>query len=198
MTSDIHTQIRDFLENTAITSMMEDEELYATENYLKAGVVPFVPGNPYRFYAMKPQNKVPSLGEPPFQICKGTRMHYVPDVGWKDIKEFKHRTDEVETLAQTAVRECIEELGLKMSNIVKLYNMGPYEFSSATTGRSRTMWLFASEIADQKNFLPTSEIAASTAERKWFSSEEFNVEGREDHRYILKDIETRLAAVYKE
>ena len=95
----------------------------------------------------------------------------------------------MESLAETALREGIEELGLRLKNIKQLLDVGPYRFSSATTGKSKEMWLFAAEMASG-DF--SADVAPTTAERVWLSLEEFDIAGREDHRYILRDIESKL------
>lgn len=198
MVADIHAQIHSFLQQQTIKTLLLKDELPPTERFLKAGVVPFMRESPYRFYTMKPKSTISGLGEPPFQICKGTRMHLLPDVGWRDIKENKERAQQQETLLQTALREGIEELGLKLDNIRQLFDVGGYGFSSATTGRNKEMWLFAAEMKSESDFLPKAQIAPSTAECKWLSTQEFGVVGRDDHRYILKDIAAKLATYYKE
>ena len=198
MVSDIHALIQQFLQPQTVTALVTAEQTASADRYLKAGVVPFVREDPYRFYLMKPHAKIAGLGEPAFQLCKGTRMHHVPNVGWRDIRESGSRMPQMETLIQTALREGMEELGLKPDNIARLFDVGPYGFSSATTGKSKEMWLFAAEINDPDDFLAEREVAGGTAARQWLSAGEFDVVGRQDHRYILEDIESRLAAFYKE
>ena len=186
--------------------------------YTKAGVVPFL-RDPYRYYLMKPMAKNLELDAPEFQLCKGTRMMKIDDA-WVDIPSSfpsppvgeagakrrergclnegsskipplpqGEREVVLESLAATALREGIEELGLKLKNIKELFDLGPYGFSSATTGKSKEMWLFAAEMA-QDDF--SDEVAETTADRTWLTMPEFNVAGREDHRYILRDIEKKL------
>lgn len=99
----------------------------------------------------------------------------------------------VEFLAVTALREGIEELGLKLENIKQLYDVGAYDFSSATSGNAKQMWLFAAEMSAD-DF--SDDVADSTAGCGWLSLAEFDVAGREDHRYILRDIEKKLKQYY--
>ncbi len=194
MTDDIHALIRGFLQQRSVTSL-EGPPLLAPESFTKAGVLPFIrEKNSFRFYFMKPAGKVPELGEPLFQLCKGTRMQLIKDVGWRDIKEFSTLTGEKETLLETALREGIEELGLVLPNIETLFDLGGFEFTSATTGKNKYMWLFAAEMKNPGDF---STTASSTAECKWLWPQEFEVGGREDHRYIVHDIESRLSQYYK-
>jgi hypothetical protein len=103
-----------------------------------------------------------------------------------------------ELLSATAIREGIEELGLMLPGLHRLLELGPYGFSSIKTGRSKNMWLFAAEMSSQEEVLPMAEVASTTFERRWMTHAQFAVEGREDHRYILKDIERKLQLYYKE
>jgi hypothetical protein len=180
---DIHARIQQFLQQQTIRSLCEGGDDQA---YTKAGVVPFL-RNPYRYYLMKPVAKNPELGLPKFQLCKGTRMVKSGNT-WKDMRDGREAGVK-ETLAQTALREGIEELGINILNINELYDVGPYGFSSATTGKSKAMWLFAAEMASED--MP-GEVALTTAECAWLTAAEFEVAGREDHRYILSDIEKKL------
>ena len=168
------------------------------ENHTKAGVVPFMRSSPRRYYMMRPASKIAGLGDAPFQICKGTRMHYSDKLGWHDIRKPADRLPQAETLLQTALREGIEEMGLKLTNITRLIELGAYGFASVTTGRSKSMWLYGAEMISPNDFLPAADIASSTAECRWFGLQEFCAEGREDHRYILSDIDSRLSLFYKE
>lgn len=168
------------------------------DRYNKAGVVPFVcDEDGFRFYIMKPRSTAPELGIPPFQVCKGTRMHHVPGAGWCDMREGMNAADK-ETLIETGLREGIEELGLKLENIDALYDMGAFGFSSATTGKAKQMWLFAVSVKDEDDFLHEREVAITTEARQWMTAKEFAACGREDHRYILEEMEARLTKHFKE
>jgi len=192
----IHSKIQDFLKRQTIVPLAVDSMQPDGDAIIKAGVVPFVREGGYHFFMMKPVPKRPGLGAPSFQICKGTRMHKPAGQGWVDLYDDTVSPGEKETLALTAIREGIEELGLKMSEIRRMLDVGAYDFASAKTGKNRQMWLFALEMASEDDVLPMSEVAATTAERGWLSLEQFSVVGREDHRYILTDIAARLQAYY--
>jgi 8-oxo-dGTP pyrophosphatase MutT (NUDIX family) len=197
MTEDIHALIRTFLQQQSVIPL-EGPPLLPPESFTKAGVVPFVKDKDgLRFYFMKPAGKIPELGESLFQLCKGTRMQWMKNSGWRDIKEFSTLTGVKETLVETALREGVEELGLVLSNISALFDLGGFTFSSATTGKNKYMWLFAAEMKEDKNFLPDASVAHSTGARKWLRTAEFEIEGRRDHRYIVSDIESRLLQHYK-
>lgn len=182
---DIHAAIRAFLQQHE-TLPHEGEG-----DFTKSGVVPFLRA-PMRYYLMKPRARIPELEAPPFQLCKGTRMYFAPGIGWRDMQDAAPR-ENMETLAETALREGIEELGLKLENIARVIDMGPYDFSSATTGKPKRMWLFAAEMKSADDFLPERDVALTTAARGWLTLAEFAVAGREDHRYILQDMENRLS-----
>jgi hypothetical protein len=199
MITDIHAAIDTFLQQNSVISLVGNPDGFSPDSYLKAGVVPFIRHEGgYRFYVMKPQGRIPALGHPPFQLCKGTRMQLTPNGGWQDMRENSDEDTIKETLVQTALREGIEELGLKLPNIAGLYDLGPYEFASATTGKSKRMWLFAAKIVDSNDMLPDEAVVETTDERQWLSANEFAVVGREDHRYILDDMEIRLGSLLKE
>lgn len=190
--NDIHALINQFLQQhtLAVRPQSDSEALI-----LKAGLLPYIKKQgQYFYYFMKPQAKNPALPAPPFQICKGTRMHYSTSAGWQDMEYHHNYKDVIETLPQTALREAIEELGLKLQNIKTLIALGDYGFVSASTGNDKRMWLLAAEMVRADDFLPIAEIAPSTAECAWLSAAEFGVVGRIDHRYILADIETTLGS----
>lgn len=197
--SDIHDSIGAFLQEKPVVSLVGNPEGFSPDTYNKAGVVPFIRHEGgHRFYVMKPHFTMPELGAPPFQICKGTRMHYVIGSGWRDVKNDETMQPKHESLLQTALREGVEELGLKLSNVTGLYDLGPYEFSSATTGKPKRMWLFAARVVDSSDMLPDSAVEHTTSERQWLSAGEFFVVGRPDHCYILEDMEVRLGEFVKE
>lgn len=183
---DIHAPIRAFLQQQSIKdlSVAKEEELIT-----KAGIVPFL-RHPLRFYLMKPVARHTNLPAPKFQIGKGTRMMKAGGV-WKDIFSPPPAHAEMETLAETALREGIEELGLTLENIRRLFSLGPYVFASARTGKKKQMWLFAAEMASEEF---SHEVAATTAARVWMDMEEFGIVGRKDHLYILEDIAAKLKA----
>jgi len=160
------------------------------EGITKAGVVPFIrQDTQLSYYFMKPVARHAHLAAPKFQLCKGTRMVRLPDGSWQDMGSGMNGEDIKESLAETALREGIEELGLKLENIKRLFDAGPYGFSSAVTGKGKKMWLFAAEMASQ-DF--SDDVAPTTAECTWLTLDEFAVAGREDHVAILRDIEEKL------
>ena len=156
----------------------------------KAGLVAFM-REPLCYYVMTPVANKPDLGLPEFQICKGTRM-YKSDDGWADMRGVVPDGALMETLPETALREGIEELGLKLSNIAALQALGEYSFTSATNRKEVALWLLAAEMQNEADFLPPHAIAASTAERRWMTLAEFRKAGRPDHAHILGLAEERI------
>jgi hypothetical protein len=195
MVTDIHARVRAFLQDESVETLTESVD---SDRYRKAGVIPYTREEDLRFYVMKPLGERPELGEPAFQLCKGTRMYHVPGVGWRDMRSEGNFNGEKETLAETALREGIEELGLKLENIHRLIDLGPYSFSSATTGRAKEMWLFAAEVKEMDDFASDGEVAFTTEARKWVSAADFAIVGRPDHHYILGDIAVKLTQHHKE
>ncbi|MGE0755275.1 MAG: NUDIX hydrolase [Alphaproteobacteria bacterium] len=200
MTANHHAVIDAFLQQQTITPLWQDVNANTSYQYNKSGVVPFVRmGASFYYYVMKPCGKSPVLGKTTFQICKGTRQYQSASGDWYDIRSEEAQAAEVkETLAATALREGIEELGLKLENIRQLWDMGAFSFTSATTRKTKYMWLYSAEINDQSNFLPKSDVADSTEECRWVTLAEFKLVGREDHVYILEQIESTLSAHFQE
>lgn len=178
-----------------VVSLVSTEAELLNGEYNKAGVVPFVRGGgAIRYYFMKPVAKNPDKARPDFQICKGTRMGLHAARGWIDLKDNKEHAGEREPLIVTALREGIEELGLKLDAVGAVFDVGPYRFSSERTGNSKRMWLFALEMASMEEVLPMAEVDSGTAERGWMTLAEFAIVGRADHRYIMRDIERKISA----
>lgn len=197
MVTDVHAKIHAFLQQCSMVKLHGHTPQMAISAYNKAGVVPFLRGRPWKFLLMKPVAKHAHLSPPAFQLCKGTRMQHLPS-GWRDIRDSETPTGGLEPLPVTALREGLEELGLVPSSITKLIDVGPYVFSSAISADAKHMWLYAAQVEDEAALLPHSEIASTTAAREWMSLETFARHGRADHRPILEDIATRLAAHYGE
>jgi len=179
------TQIQAFLRETAI-------ETHEYPHIRKAGIIPFLPGKPLRYYVMTPVASKPDLGLPEFQLCKGTRMFKSANGIWQDMRAQVPEGAELESLPATALREGEEELGLKPANIARLLALGEYHFTSATNGKEIIMWLLAAEMNDGEDFLPQADIATTTAKCAWLTLAEFRKQGRPDHAHILEQIETRL------
>lgn len=182
--TDEFTQIQEFL------ARMGGEAPQAS-HIRKAGIIPYIQGKPLKYYVMTPVASKPELGLPDFQICKGTRKYKLGEE-WHDMKGIVPEDADLEPLAHTAIREGIEELGLKIANISRMMTMGEYHFTSATNRKEVFLWLFVAEIKNPGDFLPPSQVAASTQACAWLTLEEFTKKGRPDHAHILSLIEGRL------
>jgi|GEM_PF-824371 len=196
MSVDFHSQIANFIRKlgTPVAIPRPDRIGLLPANYTKAGVVPFHrSGSQLQYYLMKPQASHPHLPPPEFQLCKGTRMRQDQAQVWADMRDGEVADENSETLLQTALREGMEEVGLRLENIRQLYALGGFHFASASTGKDKQVWLFAVQVEDREDFLATE---ATTAERAWLSIEEFTAHGRPDHRYILSDIDYWLKKEY--
>lgn len=189
---DVHARIQAFLQQKSIIPLNPAGD---GSRCTKAGVVPFLRGNPAQFYVMEPVAKRPDLGPPGFQLCKGTRMRFT-DGGWHDMPDGEPATPQAETLIVTALREGIEELGLRLEPIRQLFDLGMHNFASARSGQAKTMWLFAAEMAQADAFLPDTDIASTTAKRAWMTLESFALSCRSDHLAVLRTIEQALGEHY--
>lgn len=190
---DVHARINDFLQHKTLVSLVPSVSQRDEWSYTKAGVVPFVyHDNQFLFQFMKPVAKNASMPEPAFQICKGTRMRLDSLKGWCDMKEHETALSAKEPLLTTALREGIEELGLKLDVIAQILDVGSYPFSSEKTAKTKHMWLYALEMSSMEDMLPMSAVAGTTSERAWLAPEQFDTVGRSDHRAIVRSIETML------
>ena len=198
MTDPIHALIQTHLQQHNVVSLVQDSAMrLSPDRFVKAGLLPFMRAGGLRYCVMKPVAKQPDLPPPEWQICKGTRMHYIEGIGWRDMKEGTPSEDRRERLVETALREGMEELGLELANIVGLFDMGPYNFASATSGKGKHMWVFAVEVIDAYDFLPLEKIADTTADRSWLLADEFAKTGRADHGIILQAIDATLHNRFK-
>lgn len=173
-----HAEIQAFLKDFASAGAPEIR---------KAGIAPFLRA-PLRYYVMTPTAAKPELGLPEFQLCKGTRM-YQANCTWHDMKGHVPEGAPLEDLSATALREGIEELGLKLSNIAQLFTLGDYRFTSATSRMEVVLWMLAAEMKNADDF---DAPHASTAECAWMTLAEFQKQGRPDHAHILGLIESTL------
>lgn len=196
MYPDVHARIQTFLQQQTIIPLIAETDSASAQRMFKAGIVPYIRRDgDYLFYTMKPVPKRPGLGAPLFQLCKGTRMYYTQEEGWRDLQEHQEASQK-EPLAATALREGIEELGLKLEALSTLLDVGAYSFASTKTGSNRQMWLFAAPMRSVEDVLPMHDVAATTSARSWLTLEEFLRSGRDDHQPILKDIHHKLSGYY--
>lgn len=209
---EVREAIRQFL-YTHPPQPLPPEDREAPEDRInKAALVPYMlqPSTDitplsFRFYVMRPEHRIVELGPPPLQICKGTRMKRKPaqqkiplwkDVTWRDMSA-PQKDYVMESLAETALREGIEEIGLRLGNIRKFFDAGTAYFASAKTGLKKVMWLFAAEVEKDSEFDPPDTVHAKTAECRWCTLEEFSIEGREDHLRIMQTLSARLQHHYR-
>jgi hypothetical protein len=175
----VHTSIQHFLRGMPVRAAGVD----APRDFVtKAGLLPVRrEGDALSFYLMQPRGDKPQLGPPPFQLCKGTRMA-LRDGQWHDLRDEGEAADDAEPLVVTALREGIEEIGLKLENVTALYDLGFHDFASASSGRRKGLWLFAATVRDAADFLPPD---AATADCRWFTPAQYAAAGRPDHAAIM-------------
>ncbi len=194
---DVHARIHDFMQQQTLVSLVPSVSLRDEWSFTKAGVVPFVyQDNALLFQVMKPVAKHASMAQPAFQICKGTRMRHDSAKGWCDMKEHETALSAKESLITTALREGIEELGIKLDVIKQILDVGSHAFLSEKTLKPKHMWLYALEMFSTEDMLPMADVAGTTSERAWLSLTQFDVVGRADHCAILHDIAAKLNQHY--
>lgn len=161
------------------------------ENVTKAGLLPFIrrtQTEQWKLLLMRPRADKPALGPPLLQLCKGTRMQRFHGT-WQDIKGDILPADSAdpEPLSRTALREGLEELGLPVSGITRLFDAGTHAFTSASSSKPKYLRLFLAEVTEENGLLPAAGIAATTAERAWLSLQECTPERvRGDHIPLIR------------
>lgn len=160
---------------------------------LKSGLLPILPGS-LEIMLMKPVAKHRHLTPPGWQIAKGTRMMQV-DSDWKDMKkDFADAGyEQIESLACTALREGMEEVGITLKNIVSMHDLGAHVFHSASSGKQKHVAIFLCAVKNKNDFLDASEITASTAETAWFPLNALPSDTREDNIPILEFIRNTVS-----
>ncbi len=167
----------------------------------KAGVVPYRLGdNGIEYYLFKPSEMMPEKGDPGFQICKGTREIKNPSTGeWEDYRSSKklsqYGAESLEPVIVTALREGIEEVGLRLDDIVEVTEWGQAAFESASTGALKTMWLFPVGLMGDCEFDEPCDEHANTVAREWFNLKDTEqaTKIRPDHLAILRQIDAELS-----
>ena len=93
-----------------------------------------------------------------------------------------------ETILDTAIREAVEELGLRESNLDKIEV--PFYLTSQKIKKGH-LYVFAGKVKDPLAFdTPHYE----TAYTKWMTAEEFFKDGRQDHKVFIDLLERMLTA----
>lgn len=161
----------------------------------KVGILPFVTNEKggHDFLLMMPRATMGHPGgAPSFQIAKGTRVTSFGSKSW-DMGRQEERTPfppRVETYLETAIREGREELGLKASNIKRMFDLGVYSVNSETSGQSKEMRLFAAELKSPNTFF--SRPQPTTQQVQWFRKNEGNSHVKKSHMRIVEDAGAKL------
>lgn len=142
------------------------------------------------FYLMKPSPSGTHETDPQFQICKGTRAKR-KNGDWVDyrpnVKE-KVAPEDLEDFYINALREGIEEIGLRTANLNAVYEWGRTEFLSESRHTPITMWLYLANLKDPQDFGTPSEYDAKTGACAWLTLPEDAAKIRPDHLKILEKV----------
>lgn len=126
-----------------------------TKKVDRAGMIPFYVTDEGEILMMFMVPSDPTYGGSEFQIAKG-------------------KVDEGENHEAAAIRECEEELGLKMSNVISdVHFLGKY------LGR---MHIYIVQVESLSDFNPPH---FETGQVGWLSPDHFEEEGRELHRPLV-------------
>lgn len=115
-------------------------------------------------------------------IVEGDKIHMMfmlpsnPKYGGNHFQLCKGKIEDGETPQQAAVREGQEELGLFAGNITRIDDLG------VVLGRTT---LFAAQVKDRDMF---GDPHFETKETRWMTPEEFQAEGRDIHKPVVKAV----------
>lgn len=146
-----------------------------------AGIVPFIQAKDgtLEFLTIKPRGqKDPQPGGPPpprFQFCKGGRDIDNGD-GWVDMRKnlaaITERT-QYEDFEAAAKREAREELGLKATNIRRLFRIGTRDaVNELKGGTPQQIFVYAAELKSKSMGFVRPE--AKTKEIRWMHTGEMD------------------------
>ena len=176
----------------------------------KMGMLPlFVRGETIKALLAEPRPTNPDkLGYPGFQIPKGTQQYWDAVTGaWEDVNRYGHDAANftaesiIEPPAYTALRESIEEVGTRLSNIGPVYDIGVVAMRSMKNkDEMKYVHLFIALMRNQEDFDVPSP-AVTTATRWWDISPEMQVKNegetrhfiREDHAAVLAKLAAHMA-----
>ena len=167
----------------------------------KAGALPYrvTQAGKIEYYLFKPSAMFDDDSDPGFQICKGTREIFNAETDEWENYHKRAQLDELgvgnlEPIKVTAIREAIEEVGLKPEAMIAAGEWGQAAFTSASTGALKTMWLFAIQLEENAEFDEPHATEANTIAREWFNleNEEQSTKIRQDHLQIIRQIDKVL------
>lgn len=138
---------------------------------------------------MQPVGKRKELGDPLYEICKGTRMWRMPDGAWAESKtESRPGNATPEPLEITALREAGEELNLDLDMIIGMRDADVQPFYSTSNPEERKeMRLYLAELAAGAEIEAPNPEISGTERVDWFRLSEVRDDPRirPDHRAIL-------------
>ena len=175
-----------------VPEALEDKQLFADIN--KAGIVPLYESNQTHMLLIKPWAKKKNLGPPPWQIIKGTRMIHRQG-SWEDYGKSDDVNDGeiLEPLLCTALREGMEEAGLRLDNISAIGLLGEHRYASLSTGKEKVMHLYALLVHNKNDFDWPNKAHPVTEAMKWFNINKLPDNTREDAVAMVADLQDKLA-----
>lgn len=143
--------------------------------------------------------KVTKAGVIPYCIRYGVlQMRFMtpsdPDYGGTKPQIAKGCIDTGETAVVTALREGIEEVGLRQSNIIQLFRVGTF-VATSSDGPDYDLILFAAEVRSMSDFdTPHYE----TKEVSWLTMQDFLRWGRYEQREIVAAAANKIESLSTE
>lgn len=164
----------------------------------KAGIVPIYidADKNISCMLMKPKPKHADLPPPGWQITKGTRMKLMGKQ-WVDLPANLDDSGaaRVESMATVALRETMEEIGLRLNNIRHMLDIGIHSFSSAKSGEPRQKALYACIVDDQFDFAPLEDCDPKTAAREWFNIDYLPEDIRADNASLIGHVVAEIRGI---
>ena len=138
------------------------------------------------------KEKVYRAGVIPFYVnpCGKIEMNFMipsdTEYGGSDPQFCKGKVEKGENEEDAAIREAVEELGLRESNVEWFSYLGIY------LGRT---YIYICEIKDKDAF---DEPHYETAETMWLSLEEFEKTGRDLHKPVIREAYSEFVEIKKD
>lgn len=185
-------QCMQWIEAHVPDALAEDQQ-YTEVN--KAGIVPLYGDEQVYVLLIKPHAKKKHLGDPPWQLIKGTRMVETAK-GWIDYaRENNVNPKKLEPLLCTALREGMEEAGLQLDNISGIGGLGEHRYTSLSNGKEKVMHLYALLVKDKDAFDWPDKKHPVTDSMKWFNINSLPDDIRPDVALVTSVFEGNLAGL---
>jgi 8-oxo-dGTP pyrophosphatase MutT (NUDIX family) len=137
-----------------VDDILNEQSRFLSDGISRAGIIPYyIKDGEVQMYFMQPSD--PRFGGHEFQCCKG-------------------RIDPGENAKEAALREGSEELGLRESNILKLWYLGEF---------LKKNFFYVCKIANPTDF---GDPHFETGDTKWMTIDEYVATGRPLHKGVVK------------